>query len=98
MIRDKVRLHRLNQRALNDVAKEEAMYWRLRREALHAKLLGKGTPNIQNIDLSESALLSGELDKEIWRPESDCERKRKSCLQLKKLQIFFYLSKLQSVG
>ncbi len=78
MIKDKVRLNRLNQKALNEVAKEEAMYWRVRREALLAKLHGRGVPNIK-IDESDSPLLSGELDKDIWRPENDDTRKR-GCL------------------
>jgi hypothetical protein len=90
MIKDKVRLNRLNQKALNEVAKEEAMYWRVRREALLAKLHGRGVPNIKNIDVSDSPLLSGELDKEIWRPENDDTRKR-GCLHFYVFTIYLLI-------
>jgi hypothetical protein len=63
MVRKKRRSNKVHSLALLDAAKEEALYWRFRREAFVLELRAKGlpVPDINTIDMSDSPLLSGAL-------------------------------------
>ncbi len=76
MMRDKKRLNRLKAKAVIAESYEAAKYWRLRREALKAKLLAKGVnvPETSNMDLSDSPFHTGDLGRFIQNDETDTDR------------------------
>jgi hypothetical protein len=77
MVNEKRSFNKTHTLALIDAAKQEAMYWRFRKEALALELRRKNlpVPDMDMVDMSDSPLLSGALEQEVMSTDINLERR-----------------------